>query len=457
MKLFDHLFRCDQVEEIFSERACLQGVLDFEAALARAEAQAGVVPSPAARVIAATCKAETFDLEALSRAAKLAGNIAIPLVKELTARVAQVDKEAARYVHWGATSQDAMDTGSVLQWREALAIIGKDLDRLAGELATLAKKHKGTLVAGRTWMQQALPTTLGAKFAGWLDAINRHRQRLAEAQRRCLALQFGGAAGTLAALGARGLHVARNLARELRLPLPEIPWHSHRDRLAEMALTMGLCVGTLGKIAGDIALHMQTEVAEMFEPAEEGRGGSSALPQKRNPVTSAVVLAAAKRVPGLVSIVLAAMVQEDERGLGGWQAEWETLPEIVRLTAGALRQMAEMVPRLEIDTARMEENLGQTKGLIFAEAVATTLAEKMGKEQAHLVVRAASQRAAKEKRHLRVVLAADERVTKHLAVADLDRLFEARNYLGAAEKFVERVVAATPGPRGRKRLWPLPN
>ena len=457
MRPFDHLFRSAEVEEVFSGRACLQGMLDFEAALARAEARAGVIPSSAARAIVAKCKAEAFDIEALSRAAKLAGNMAIPLVKELTARVAQADKEAARYVHWGATSQDAMDTGCVLQLRGALEILGKDVNKLAEELARLAEKHKSTLVAGRTWMQQALPTTLGTKFAGWLDALQRHRQRFEEAQRRCLALQFGGAAGTLAALGARGLQVARNLAGELKLPLPEIPWHSHRDRLAEIAVTMGMCVGTLGKIAGDISLHMQTEVAEMFEPAEEGRGGSSALPQKRNPVASAVVLAAAKRVPGLVSTMLTAMVQEHERGLGGWHAEWETLPEIVSLTAGALRQMAEIVPKLEIDTARMAENLESTKGLIFAEAVAMTLAAKIGKEQAHLMVRAASQRAAKEKLHLRVVLAADEHVTKYLSAAELDSLFEARNYLGAAEKFVERVLAATPRPRGGKRLWRLRN
>ena len=449
MKLFDHLFRSEQVEEVLSDRACVQGILDFEAALSRAEAQAGVVPSSVARVIATKCQAEAFDLELLSRAAKLAGNIAIPLVKELTARVARVDKQAARYVHWGATSQDALDTGCVLQLRRALEILGQDLDSLAEELANLATKHKSTLVTGRTWMQHALPTTLGAKFAGWLDALNRHRQRFEEAKRRCLVLQFGGAAGTLAAFEDRGLRVARNLAGELKLPLPEIPWHSHRDRLAEIAVTMGMCVGTLGKIARDISLLMQTEVGEIFEPAEEGRGGSSTLPQKRNAVTSAVVLAAAKRVPGLVSTMLAAMVQEHERGLGGWHTEWETLPEIVSLTAGALRQMAEMVPKLEIDTTRMAENLEASKGLILAEAVALPLAARIGKDQAHQIVAAASQRAVKEKQHLRAVLAADEHVSKQLSAPELDRVFEARNYLGSAEKFVERVVAATPGSGGR--------
>jgi 3-carboxy-cis,cis-muconate cycloisomerase len=449
MGLLDHLFRCEEVEKIFSERGCLQGMLDFEAALARAEAQAGVIPSSAAAVITAKCKAESFDIEMLSKVAGLAGNVAIPLVKELTARVAQADKDAARYVHWGATSQDAIDSGRVLQLRAALGVISKDLDKFSEELSTLAEKHKGTLIAGRTWMQQALPTTLGVKFAGWLDAVERHRERLQETRRRCLALQFGGAVGTLAALSGRGMDVAKNLASQLKLALPEMPWHSQRDRMAEIAVTLGMCVGTLGKIGRDISLHMQTEVAEIFEPGGEGRGGSSTMPHKRNPVTAAVVLSAADRVPGLVSTMLLAMVQEDERGLGGWQAEWETLPEIVSLAAGALRHLVEIVPNLEIDTERMRQNLELTHGLIFAEAVAMALAEKIGKDQAHEIVREASQRAVKEKEHLRVVLAADERVKKHLSGADLERLFEGRNYLGAAEEFVTRVVAAS---RGKRRI-----
>lgn len=443
MQLLNSLFRSEDVEKAWSDRSCLQGMLDFEAGLARAEARAGVVPSSAAAAIAAKCKAELFDIPELARGAKLAGNIAIPLIKALTALVAQNDKDAARYVHWGATSQDAIDTGCVLQLRQALKIIASDLDRLADGLAELATKHRSTIVVGRTWMQQALPTTFGAKVAGWLDAVDRHRERLRETRRRALVLQFGGAVGTLAALGPGGVEVANNLVEELALGLPEIPWHSHRDRVAEVATSLGLCVGTLGKIAKDISLHSQTEVAEVFEPAENNRGGSSTMPHKRNPVASAVVLSAAMRVPGLVSAMLTAMVQEHERGLGGWHAEWETLPEIVSLSAGALHLMAEVIPKLEIDAKRMQENLEATRGLIFGEAVSMALAEKMGKAAAHELVEGACQKARNEKRHLRDVLLCDEQAKLQLSAVDLDELFDARKYLGMAEGFVDRVVAAS--------------
>ena len=258
-----------------------------------------------------------------------------------------------------------------------------------------------------------------------------------------LVLQFGGAVGTLAALGGRGADVGENLAEELALGLPKIPWHSHRDRVAEVATTLGLCVGTLGKIAKDISLHSQTEVAEVFEPAEKDRGGSSTMPHKRNPVASVAVLSAAVRVPGLVSTMLTSMVQEHERGLGGWHAEWETLPEIVSLSAGALGQMAEVVPKLEIDAERMRENLESTQGLIFAEAVSMALAEKMGKAAAHEFVEVACQKARSEKRHLRDVLLGDGRAKAHLSVADVDRLFDPAKYLGMATDFVDRVVAAS--------------
>jgi 3-carboxy-cis,cis-muconate cycloisomerase len=443
MDLLDQLFRSQDVEKVLSDRACLQGMLDFEAALATAEARAGVIPSSAAAAIAAKCKAELFDVGGLARDAKLAGNVAIPLVKALTTLVAQGDKAAAGYVHWGATSQDAIDTGCVLQLRQALALMASDLDRLARGVGELATKHRSTIVVGRTWMQQALPTTFGVKVAGWLDVVDRHRERLRETRRRAVVLQFGGAVGTMAALGDRGTDVAKHLAEDLTLELPEIPWHSHRDRFAEVATTLGLCVGTLGKIAKDISLHSQTEVAEVFEPVEKGRGGSSTMPHKRNPVASAVVLSTALRVPGLVSTMLAAMVQEQERGLGGWLAEWETLPEIVSLSAGALRWMAEMVPQLQIDAERMKTNLEATRGLIFAEAVSMALASKIGKAQAHEAVEAACETARTEKRHLRDVIAGDARVQTILSAADLDGLFNPQRYLGAAEEFVDRVVAAS--------------
>jgi 3-carboxy-cis,cis-muconate cycloisomerase len=440
MQLLDQLFRSQNVETIFNDRACLQSLLDFEAALARAEARAGIIPSSAAKAIADKCKVDLFSVADISKAAKLSGNIAIPLVKELTAAVARDDKEASGYVHWGATSQDAIDTAFVLQLKRALSVIAADLDRLCDALAELALKHRSTLVVGRTWMQHALPTTYGVKVAGWLDAMNRHRERLGETQKRVLVLQFGGAVGTLAALGTRGQEVSDFLAEDLQLALPELPWHSHRDRMAEVAVTLALGVGTLGKIARDISLQMQTEVAEVFEPEGQGRGGSSTMPQKRNPVTCAAILATATRLPGLVSTMLTAMVQEHERGLGGWHAEWETLPEVVSLAAGALYHLAEMIPHIEIDTARMRDNLEITHGLIYAEAVTMELGKRIGRSAAHQVLETACKRAQSEKLHLRDVLSKDKQVSAQLSASDLDALFDPRKYLGMAEQFVDRVL-----------------
>src|SRR6266536_363688 len=316
MALLDPLFGSAAMVEVFSDAARLQHMLDFEAALARAEARCGIIPATAARAIASKCKADLIDTNALATATALSVNPAIPLVKQVTALVAKDDPEAARFVHWGATSQDANDTGLVLQIRQAFDILAADLAALRSGAIQLAQKHRSTPMAGRTLMQHALPTTFGVKVAGWLDAMNRHRERFAETKARVLVLQFGGAVGTMAALGKKGLQVAEALAAELHVGLPTMPWHTQRDRVAEVATTLGLCTGTLGKIARDISLHMQTEIAEVFEPAGEGRGGSSTMPHKRNPVSAAVALAAATRVPGLVSTMLSAMVQEDERGVG---------------------------------------------------------------------------------------------------------------------------------------------
>jgi 3-carboxy-cis,cis-muconate cycloisomerase len=443
MELLDPLFGSEPVDLVFADRPRLQGMLDFEAALARAEARVGVIPKAAAAPIAARCQAGLFDMTALARAARSAGNLAIPMVKQLTALVGKDDAEAARYVHWGATSQDAIDTGLVLQLRDALAFVHEDLKALCGHLTALCEAHRVTVVAGRTWLQQAVPTTLGLKAAGWLDALVRHQARLRELRARVLVLQFGGAAGTLAMLGGRGLEVAKVLAEELGLKLPAVPWHANRDRVAEVATTLALLTGTLGKIARDISLQMQTEVGEVFEPSGEGRGRSSTMPHKRNPVACAAVLAAADRVPGLTGTMLVAMAQEHERGLGGWHAEWETLPEIVRLSAGALRHLVETVGGLEIDAQRMRQNLEVTQGLIFAEAAAMALAKHVGKEPAHQVVEAASRRAVAEKKHLRDVLRADSQVTASLKPEEIDRLFEPGNYLGVADAFIDRVLAAS--------------
>jgi 3-carboxy-cis,cis-muconate cycloisomerase len=442
MGLLDPLFRWTEVDVLYSDEARLQGMLDFEAALARALAGAGVVPGSAAAAIAGRCQAAYFDARALGLEAARAGNPAIPLVKRLTALVAQDDAAAARFVHWGATSQDAMDTGTVLQLRRALDVLEAELGRLADGLARLAVAHRKTPVAARTWMQQALPTTFGLKVAGWLDAVDRHRLRLLELRPRALVVQLGGAAGTLAALGDKGNEVVLALSRELELGVPGLPWHTHRDRLVEVATTLGLCTGTLGKIARDLSLQMMTEVAEVQEPAEEGRGGSSTLPHKRNPVACAVVLAAAMRMPGLVASMLAAMVQEEERGLGGWHAEWETLPEIVGLFGGALRHLTEAVCGLEVDPRRMRENLETSRGLVFAEAVQMALGAALGRAGAHDLVQAAATQAREERRHLRDVLAMDDTVARHLSPERLHALFDPAGYLGVADALIDRVLAA---------------
>ncbi len=445
MKLFDKLFRSEAIDGIFTDRETVQSLLHFEAALARAEAQAGVIPEPDARAIAAACHADQFNLEEIATKAALAGNIAIPLVKQLTELVAAKNKDAARFVHWGATSQDAIDTATMLQLRRALEVIDQDLARLIATLAELAGKHRATPVVAHTWMQQALPTTFGFIVAGWLDAVLRHRARLLELRASNLALQFGGAVGTLAALAGRGPQVAKALAEELHLPLPTLPWHTHRDRIVEIATALGICTGTLGKIARDISLHAQTEIGELAEPIGEGRGGSSTLPHKRNPVTCATVLAAAARMPGLVSTMLSAMQQEQQRALGGWQAEWETLPELVCLAGGALHHLTEMLPGLQVDASRMRENLEATRGKIFAEAVAMALADRLGKLPAHTLVESACSKAFAANRHLKDVLREDPEFQGYFKPADLENLFDVRNYLGNAEEFVRDVLARAHG------------
>jgi 3-carboxy-cis,cis-muconate cycloisomerase len=440
MNLLDPMFRWEPVAKLFRDDSYLQRMLDFEAALAHAEASSGIIPPSAANSIAGECRVELFDKQKLADAGAAAGNLAIPLVKQLKALVAAENRDAAGFVHWGATSQDAIDTALVLQLREALTLVSDDVDKLTDALAKMADQHRRTPIVARTLMQHAIPTTLGIKFAGWLDALLRHRERFREMQNRCLVLQFGGAAGTLAALGSQGAVVSKYLSEQLKLPVPQTSWHSHRDRVSEVGTTLGLLAGTLGKIARDISLHMQTEIDELREPAEEDRGGSSTMPHKRNPVASAMILAAAIRVPGLVAAMLSAMIQEDERGLGSWHAEWEILPEIVCLTAGAVHHLADVVPRLEIDVNRMRKNLELTKGLIFAEVIAAALGEKISRSQARELIDAASQRAIKERRHLRDVIRDDQLMSKHLPTEQLDNLFDPRNYLGTSNEFIDRVI-----------------
>ena len=440
MRLLEPLFTTAKMREIFSDLNRLQRMLDFEAALARALARAEVAPPSSVAPIEAQCKSNLYSREAIADTATLAGNVAIPLLKELTALVAKSDEKAARFVHFGATSQDVIDTGLVLQLRQAFADAEKDLARLSAMLRRLAAEHKATLLAGRTWMQQASPVTLGLKFAGWLDAIERHRERFAQMRRRAEVLQFGGAVGTLAALGNAGPRVAEALAQELKLALPDIAWHTQHDRTAEVAAIYGLLTGTLGKIARDISLMSQTEIGEVAEPSTPGRGGSSTLPHKRNPVGCSVVLAAAIRIPGLVSTMLSAMVQEHERGLGGWQAEWETLPEICMLASGALAHLIQLLEGLEIHQDAMARNLDATHGLVMAEAVAMALAKHIGKMPAHQVIEWASRRALESRKLFREVLVNEPEITKYLSAREIDELLDPKNYTGSAQVMIDRVL-----------------
>ncbi len=427
---------------VCDDGAYLQHMLDFEAALARAEAAAGVIPGNAAGPIAKACKASSFDLADLAEAATRSGNLAIPLVKALTANVAKADADAARHVHWGATSQDVIDSAGMLTLRAAIDALLPDLDRAIAGFARLARQHRNTAVVARTWLQHALPMPFGLKLAEYAAALHRSRARLRRLRNEGLALQFGGAAGTLAAIGDKAMVVAEKLAQELKLPLPEAPWHTHRDRIAEAASVFAILTGTCGKIARDVSLMMQTDVAEAFEPSGEGRGGSSTMPHKRNPVAAAAALAAATMAPNLAATIFAAQVQDHERSAGPWQAEWPTLPSLLLVTSGALVAIVDIAEGLQVDAARMRANLEATGGLIMAEAVAMALAEMIGKSEAHHLVEAASKKAVAEKKGLRDVLTKNPKVTAHLSADRLAKLFEPMAYQGASQALIDRLLAS---------------
>lgn len=435
--LFAPLFADPDVLEHLSDRARLQAMLDVEAALAEVQAELGIIPREAAVHIRRAARADLFDLNTIAIETATDGVPTIPLVRHLTKVVQRSNREAARYVHWGATSQDIFDTALVLQLQRAVPTLFAHLDRAAAAAANHARRYAGTAMAGRTWLQQATPVTFGLKAAGWLDALGRQRNALASALDDVRVLQFGGAAGTLAALAPHGIAVAERLADRLGLAAPDLPWHAHRDRLARFAAALGVTCGVLGKIGRDVSLLAQTEVGE----AVEGKGGgSSAMPQKQNPVAASVALAAAVRAPGLVATILAAMPQEHERGLGGWQAEWVTLPELVVLAAGASRAVAGMLEGLVVHEDRMGENLQATHGLIASESIAMALAVHVGRAEAHRMVEQAASHVRTRGGTLADALAADPDITRYLTRADIDRHLTPEHYLGAARELVERAL-----------------
>ncbi len=415
--LFDAMYVPPALREAVSGRAWVQAMLDFEAALARA-----VAPPEAAGAIAAACRAESFDLDELAEAARATGNPAAPLVGRLTEAVGG---EAAGWVHTGATSQDALDSAEMLVASRALDLVDSELAGVAAECARLADEHRDTPMVARTLLQQALPTTFGLKVAGWLVAILTARRRLRDVP---LAVQLGGAAGTLAALGSDGPAAVERVASALGLEAPELPWHSDRGRVGELGAALALAAGAAEKVALDLALLTQTEVGEVAEAA--GRGGSSTLPQKRNPVGAAMTIACARRVRGEAAVLLASMPEEHERGAGGWQSEWQALSGALSAAGGAAWALREALDGLDVRPERMRENLDANGGLVMAEAVVTALAPRMGRQAAHELVG----RAARSERGLRAELRGE------LSEEELDAALDPNRYLGAAGEFVDRAL-----------------
>jgi 3-carboxy-cis,cis-muconate cycloisomerase len=434
---------------IVDDRAHLQRMLDFAAALARAEAAVAVIPAGCVAPITAACKAERYDLAALGEAAARSGGVANAVLAALTEEVAKADADAARFVHWGATPQDLTDTALMLELRAGLDALITDLNNAIDGFTALAGRQRRTAVAARTSLQHALPMPFGLKLAGYAAALARSRERLRRVRKESLALQFGGTAGTLAALGEHGLAVTDRLSALIDLPAPDAPWHAHSDRLADIASALAILTGTCGKIARDIALLMQTEVGEVHEPARTMVDGATG-PHQRPATIAAVGVTAATIAPNLLATILAGQVQEHERGLGGWQAQWHAFPALLLVTSGAVAAVAELAGGIEIDAERMRSNLDVTQGLITAEAVTMALSAKLGPQQARLIVEEACRQSIASKRDLNSTLAADPRVTAHMTPGELARLFELMGYQGVAQTYIDRLIGSV-GARTPKR------
>lgn len=434
------LISSSAMRAVFSDAAWIDALLWVEAALASAQGEHGVIDGAVASDIIACCDAGMIDTEQLAAAASGDGNVAIALVEQLVALVAQRSQRAASYVHWGAATQDLVDTAMVLRLRAALDLIDTDLSRLLMVLGQRADLHRQTMQVGRTGLLHAGPITFGLKVAGWLDGMLRHQQRLQQLRGHLLVLQFGGSTGTLASQGKAAQAVAHSMAATLQLELPDLPWHSQRDRFAEFATALGLLTGSLGKMGRDIALLMQTEIAELAEPLTSGRVTSAGQPYRRAPAGCAIALAAAQRVPPLVASLLSGMVQDHERGLGNWQAEWETLPQIVQLCAAALEQMRLVATVMTVDATRMRSNLDTTRGQVMAEALVLALTRKVGRDAARAMVDQVCQQANRSGLDLRAELEQHAEINAVFTPLELDRLLEPAGYQGQAAEFVNRVL-----------------
>jgi 3-carboxy-cis,cis-muconate cycloisomerase len=436
--VFRDIFSTEAMRSVFSDETRVQRYLDVEAALARAEARIGIIPAAAAEEIARHCRVDRIDFARLKAQTERIGYPVLPVVQQL---VALCQDGLGEWCHWGATTQDITDTATVLQIKDALALVEADLAAISDGLAQLARRHRDTPMAGRSNLQQAVPITFGYKMATLVAAFERHRSRLAEMRPRVLVGEFGGAAGTLASLGRDGLKVQAALMRELGLGEPEIAWHTVRDRIAEVGCFLGLVTGTAGKLAMDVKLLMQTEVEEVYEPFAEGRGSSSTMPQKRNPISSVYITACTAMVRQLVAALLDAMVEDHERSTGPWEIEWIALPEIFCLASGALAQARGLATGLEVDPQRMRANLDLTGGLIVSEAVMMGLGPHLGRQRAHDLVYDICRKAIATGRPFLDLLAEDTEIAPHADRAALARLVDPANYLGLAGEMVDRVLA----------------
>tara|TARA_R110002153_G_scaffold134290_1_gene283566 strand:+ start:8587 stop:9897 length:1311 start_codon:yes stop_codon:yes gene_type:complete len=432
MSLYAETFYTKELSRLFEDRYAVSQLLRVEAALAIAQAEVGIIPKVAAKIIADCCIVDAIDINALKNDVILGGNVAIPLVKQLTKLIKNQDFEASKYVHFGATSQDIIDTATILTSKEYIVWLEKKLNSLETALVALTNKHTETIMMGRTLLQQAKPMTFGLKAAGWLENISRSKARLHDLKSRLLCIQLGGAVGS----GNANITASVQLEFAKLLELsPSFPWQTQRDSLVEFSSFLGILSGSLGKIAKDISLLMQTEVAEVFEGAAEGKGGSSTMPHKRNPVGCALILSNATRTPALVSTMLSAMLQEHERSAGLWHAEWETLSQLMNLTAGSLEKSLDLISILEVDKERMLQNIEITNGLIYAEKVSFQLSKTLGKMQAHESIKKACNVAIQQKRHLKEVV-----LEMHPQIKNIDKLFQPKNAIGNSIVWVKNLL-----------------
>jgi 3-carboxy-cis,cis-muconate cycloisomerase len=438
--VFRDIFSTEAMRGVFSDENRVQKYLDFEAALARAQARLGIIPKEAAEEICRHCHVAEIDFGKLKSRTERIGYPVLPVVQQL---VGLCRDGLGEWCHWGATTQDITDTATVMQIREALILIERHLDGIAGALAALARKYRDTPMAGRSNLQQAVPITFGYKMATLLAAFARHRERLNELRSRVLVGEFGGAAGTLSSLGGRGLTTQAELMKELKLGVPAIAWHTVRDCIAEVGCFLGLVTGSCGKIALDVKLLMQTEVEEVYEPFHEGRGSSSTMPQKRNPISSVYITALVSVVRQQVAALLDAMVEDHERATGPWEIEWIVIPEIFCFTAGALAQTEFVLTGLQVDEKKMRANLDLTKGLIVSEAVMMGLGPYLGRQYAHDLVYDICRKVVATGRPLVDLLAENAEIAKHLDRPALEKLCDPANYLGEAGAMVDRVLAMT--------------